>query len=121
MDREVSPTDPIVVYMDGFGDHMTFEMIEYGFKHGIQVALRPPHTSHLTQTEDLLNFPVLKCKLRIEVLKLSAKLATTQDGLTWGLLMPCLARAYDEGFSTERNVKAWQVAGMSGLCKNNKF
>jgi hypothetical protein len=112
MNRVVSPEDPIVIFCDGFGDHMSMQLIDYCRERGIIIILRVPHSSHLTQCEDVHNFPLLKKWIRIHVLEAASKYKHTQDGLTWEQLMPCVTKAWTLAFDKPNNHAAWRIAGM---------
>ena len=56
----VSLENSMVGICDVFGDHISVAVINFFQKHGIALILRPPHTSHALQTEDLVNFLVFK-------------------------------------------------------------
>ena len=49
-----------MVICDGHGSHFTLEALKFCRANGIVLILRPPHTSHVLQCEDLLNFNLLK-------------------------------------------------------------
>ena len=61
---DVSPENPAVGICNGFGDHISDEVLDFYQKHGIALILRPPHTIHTLQTEELVNLPVFKTAFR---------------------------------------------------------
>ena len=58
----MQPTEenPIVLICDGHGSHLTYEFLQKchggGTKPKMFLVLRPPHTSHRLQCEDVVNF-----------------------------------------------------------------
>jgi hypothetical protein len=57
---KVSRYNPVVVLLDGHCSHWSLEVLEYCVANGIHLVLRPPHTSHVSQGEDVINFLRLK-------------------------------------------------------------
>lgn len=57
---DLSPKNPVVLICDGVGPHVSNEFIYRCKEKGIEVILRPPHTSHVTQNEDIVHFGLLK-------------------------------------------------------------
>ena len=47
---------------DGHGSHFTLELLTYCRSVGIHIVLRPPHTTHILQGEDVVHFAVFKPK-----------------------------------------------------------
>ena len=52
--------DPIVVICDGHGSHMTLQLINFCRENNIVIVMRPPHTTHKLQGEDVQNFKNIK-------------------------------------------------------------
>ena len=40
---------PLILLMDGYGSHFTYEVLLWCRLHHIVIILRPPHTSHWLQ------------------------------------------------------------------------
>ena len=59
---DISPENPAVIIMDGHGSHFTLELLLYCRQVGFKVVLRPPHTTHILQGEDVVHFLVFKEK-----------------------------------------------------------
>ena len=57
---DLSPEHPAVLIMDGHGSHFTLDLLEYCRGIGLHVVLRPPHTTHVLQGEDVAHFGVFK-------------------------------------------------------------
>ena len=56
----LSPDNPGLLIMDGHGSHFTLELIDYCRSIGLHIVLRPPHTTHILQGEDVQHFSVFK-------------------------------------------------------------
>ena len=59
---DLSPDNPAVLIMDGHGSHFTLDMLRYCRSIGLHIVLRPPHTTHILQGEDVVHFLVFKGK-----------------------------------------------------------
>lgn len=46
--------------MAAIGSHFTLELLEYCRAIGLHIVLRPPHTTHILQGEDVVHFKVFK-------------------------------------------------------------
>lgn len=46
--------DPAVLVMDSHGSHFTLDLLTYCRHSGLHGLLRPPHTTHILQREDLV-------------------------------------------------------------------
>jgi hypothetical protein len=68
-----------MLIFDGFGDHMTAELINWCIAKGVVAEIIPPHTSHGLQVPDVGNFPAFKSKLRIETMLQSKKFALSHS------------------------------------------
>eukprot|EP00965_Chrysotila_dentata_P009536 310642-Pleurochrysis_carterae.AAC.1 len=58
-----SASTPLVVFCDGHGSHLTVDLVKFRRDNHVVVLLRVPHTSHLTQGEDLRNFQVFETEV----------------------------------------------------------
>lgn len=112
---DVSATNPIVIICDGHGSHLSLQLIEYARANHVQIALRVPHTSHITQGEDVSNFEVLKSEVRVRKSKML--LSNIQKKQLYRLqnsdFMKIVAPAWDAAFSTQRNLKGWERTGLN--------
>jgi hypothetical protein len=52
-----------LLIVDGHGSHFTWASLKYLKDHHIELILRPPHTTHWLQGEDLIGFALLKPRL----------------------------------------------------------
>ena len=57
---DASPDNKVVIICDGHGSHLSLEFLQLCRARGVILILRPPHTSHITQGEDVINFFNLK-------------------------------------------------------------
>eukprot|EP00965_Chrysotila_dentata_P026915 893248-Pleurochrysis_carterae.AAC.1 len=58
-----SASTPLVVFCDGHGSHLTVDLVKFCRDNHVVVLLRVPHTSHLTQGENLRNFQAFKTEV----------------------------------------------------------
>ena len=64
---DIAADNPIAIVCDGHGSHLTLPLIEFcraNHIHHIHVILCVPHTTHLTQGEDVTNFARFKPEFR---------------------------------------------------------
>jgi hypothetical protein len=73
---EVSPEKPVLLICDGYGSHLCWDFIQRCIAVGVHVILRPPHTSHVTQGEDVRggHFHTFHNSERVEKLNLTQRL-----------------------------------------------
>ena len=57
---DLSPSNPAILITDGHGSHFTLELLTYCRSIGLHILLRPPHTTHILQGEDVQHFMVFK-------------------------------------------------------------
>lgn len=86
--RVLKPTkeDPVVVICDGHGSHVTLELIEYCREHHIHIVLRPPHTTHKLQGEDVVNFR--HSKVDFQQQKMEVLCMLTSEAMAAGSIPP---------------------------------
>ena len=118
---KASKEDPVVVLLDGHGSHWSKPVLEYCIEGGIHLVLRPPHTSHVSQGEDVINFRKLKHKIRVacgELLAIRAFSVLRGDSgrpdnvvLTNKDLMECVKVPWEEAFAISSCRSAWAVTG----------
>jgi transposase-like protein len=58
--HDISPTNEYIIICDGHGSHLTVEFLQYAREKGFVIILRPPHTSHISQGEDVIHFRKFK-------------------------------------------------------------
>jgi hypothetical protein len=116
-----------VVTLDGHGSHLTVDFVRACRVNFIHIVLRIPHTTHLTQPEDLVNFGTLKNNLRNAILfKQSAMIiesfdrrrvdgkARIEHQLTFGnSLSELVPVAWANAFSVDKNKYAWRKSGIN--------
>jgi hypothetical protein len=69
-----------VVLCDGHSSHLTLDVLVDAHKRGIHIVCRPPHTSHKSQPEDVVNFAVFKPKWFLAVGMLHAQRIFAKGG-----------------------------------------
>ncbi|KAK3265163.1 hypothetical protein CYMTET_26140 [Cymbomonas tetramitiformis] len=109
-----TPQNPIGVICDGHGSHLSCELLSYCREVGVIVLLRPPHTTSISQGEDVVNFSKLKPLFRTaKARRLLAKLDETRSPyLSMADMMVCVAPGWMEAFNEENNRKAWAAIGI---------
>ena len=115
---------------DGHGSHLSREFLQLCLDRGVILILRPPHTSHVSQGEDVVNFFNFKGAAREKTLQASQKkyrlLPPYNDPLAWGGnqaketaqlgnsdLMFCVREPWEHAFSREKCKKAWDTTGLN--------
>ena len=108
-----------VLILGGHGSHATLEFLQAARKSHIVVALRVPHTTHITQGEGVVNFIVFKNKHnKAKHNHLAAKLANHGvAGAPLGLAgMPHFTNEpWREAHSIQSNQAAWRSVGVVPL------
>lgn len=112
---DVSPSNPILLICDGCGTHLKYEFLCECKKRGVHVVLRPPHTSHIIQPDDLITFKAFKTRFfqekeRLLVGKVAVSMLHVQK-LSSQDFMRCFTPAWEAAFSRENVAKSWRVAG----------
>ncbi len=110
--------DPVVILLDGHSSHWSLEVLEYCVENRIHLVLRPPHTLHISQGEDVINFLKLKnsiwrlCskKLAISTMSVLRCAGGTQDAvsLSNANLMECVKVQWEDTFSHSNCLKVWR-------------
>ena len=111
---DLSPEQPAVLIMDGHGSHFTLELLTYCRAIGLHVVLRPPHTTHILQGEDVVHFAVFKPKYhQAKMVALAAKIFGTRTyKLTASDLLKVAKGPWEEAFSLAQCQKAWAAIGI---------
>ncbi|KAL1526990.1 hypothetical protein AB1Y20_015679 [Prymnesium parvum] len=100
--------------MDGHGSHFTLELLTYCRSIGLHVVLRPPHTTHILQGEDVVHFGVFKAKYhQNKMMLLAKKVFMGKRRLTVADLLLACRDPWEEAFSLGNCVKAWSEIGVS--------
>ena len=111
---DLSPENPAVLIMDGHGSHFTLDLLEYCRALGLHVVLRPPHTTHVLQGEDVEHFAVFKpLYQQKKLLLMGERLFQGKSRLTAGDLLLCAKEAWERAFDLEHTLKAWAKIGIS--------
>ncbi|KAK3284999.1 hypothetical protein CYMTET_7374 [Cymbomonas tetramitiformis] len=113
---DMTPENPIAVICDGHGSHLSCQLLTFCREVGIIILLRPPHTTNISQGEDVVNFGKFKPLFRTaKAHRLLEKLNTGSKTLflDMGDLMPCTAAAWEAAFSKKENTKAWAAIGVN--------
>ena len=111
---DISPENPAILIMDGHGSHFTLELLSYCRAIGLHVVLRPPHTTHLLQGEDVQHFAVFKpLYQQKKLLAVNTKLLSGTHRLTVGDLLHCAKDAWERAFDLNNCLKAWEKIGVS--------
>ena len=110
----LSYENPGVLIMDGHGSHFTLELLSYCRSIGLHVVLRPPHTTHILQGEDVVHFLKFKgAYQQAKILKLGQKILQGQCRLTITDLLDIARAPWEEAFSLANCLKAWEAIGVS--------
>jgi hypothetical protein len=121
---DLSPDDnakKVLLICDGYGSHLSLPMLKRARELGVVIVLRPPHTSHLTQGEDVEggNFSTFHRLERITKLQVKngRELADQRrQGAGFQLVRSDIGGiihdAWQEGFSARVNAIAWQRIGV---------
>ena len=56
----IPPTCPVLLIMDGYGTHMSIELIELAQSNGVHLLCLPSHTTHILQPLDVGVFKSFK-------------------------------------------------------------
>jgi hypothetical protein len=116
---DLSKENPIVLICDGYGSHLAWDFIQACVKKGVHVILRPPHTSHVTQGEDVVggHFHTFHRLERVAKVNLSQALLASskkksQRKLQRRHVMQITANAWQDAFSVSVCQHAWQHIGI---------
>ena len=120
---DICEEKPIVILCDGHGSHLTLDLITFCRANHIRIVLRVPHTSHLTQGEDVCNFAVLKSRIRQEKARALTENITSTGNyrLESKDFMRVVAPAWNAAFARDVNIKAWQKTGLCPFTRSVLF
>ena len=111
---DLSPQNPAILIMDGHGSHFTLELLEHCREVGLHILLRPPHTTHVLQGEDVVHFGIFKPKYQAEKLRaLSAAVLAGRTSLTARDLLSCARGPWEEAFNQRNCLSAWEKTGIA--------
>ena len=121
---DLSQDRPVLLICDGYGSHLSLPFLKRAVELGVVIVLRPPHTSHLTQGEDVEggNFSTFHRKERVKKLEVKngRELGDQRrSGAGYQLMRSDMGviihDAWQEGFSYSVNATAWQRIGVYPL------
>jgi hypothetical protein len=118
---KASVDDPVIVIFEGHESHYAPEVLDFCLANGIHLVCRPPHTSQVSQGEDVINFKVLKKLIREAVgRRLARRVLESLHGggiaavsCTNRDLMDCVCEQWETAFGEGNCLKAWAVTGIS--------
>jgi hypothetical protein len=107
--------DPMIIGMDGHGSHITIGLLRFCLDNGIHIVLRPPHTSSITQGEDLVNFREVKPAFRQKKCMILGGKALRGQGASLGFtdMMECIHDPWVNAFDRRHNVESWEKMGLN--------
>jgi len=112
--------NPMVLLCDGHGSHISYEFLQAchggGATPKIFLILRPPHTSHKLQVEDVVSFGVYKPLLaKSRALAFMKKMLHSQrsSGLNMLDLNDICKAPWETAFSRVNNLSGWRTSGVS--------
>ena len=90
-------------------------MRRFCLANGIHIVLRPPHTSSVTQGEDLINFREVKPAFRQKNFMVLGAKALHGHGASLGFadMMECIHDPWIDAFDRTHNVEAWEKMGLN--------
>lgn len=120
---DLSPENPILLICDGYGCHLYLAFLKKARELGVRIILRPPHSSHVTQGEDVQggHFHTFHFHERKEKMALKSKLLLTprrnaqnmrSSQLLRSDIMAITKKAWMEAFAHGICVHAWQAIGI---------
>jgi hypothetical protein len=114
---DISPQNAVVLICDGYGSHLCWDFIQRCIEVGVHVILRPPHTSHVTQGEDVRGghfhtFHRLERKEKQLVTQQLLVSPTKDKKLHRRHVMRITKAAWEEAFSVRVCQHAWQAIGI---------
>jgi hypothetical protein len=116
-DISTEPGDGAVEVFDGCGVHISVERLEFNIANGIRSGVRPPHTSSLSQGEDVDIFRLFKPAYRRALQlcmreKMMAHKLQQPQPLTNFDLPRCIKEAWNAATSKEVIERAWNSDGL---------
>ena len=110
----LSPENPGLLIMDGHGSHFTLELLLYCRQIGLHILLRPPHTTHILQGEDVVHFGIFKPEYhRAKVTALAKKVLAGTYKLSVQDLLQVAKAPWEKAFNMHNGLKAWDAIGVS--------
>ena len=123
----LSVEHPAVIVCDGHGSHLTLELVDWARENNVYIVLRPPHTTHKLQGEDVQNFKAIKAsflkskqdlleKLDEEVRKRKRKFLPSSLGPEF--FVRAIKSVWEKHFSKDQNTKAWARIGVNPFTRS---
>ncbi|KAL1526897.1 hypothetical protein AB1Y20_015588 [Prymnesium parvum] len=110
---DLSVDNPALLIMDGHGSHFTLELLKYCRSIGLHVVLRPPHTTHIVQGEDVVHFHNFKPEYhQAKMMRLSQNVLSGNARLTVSELLSIAKKPWERAFNLENCLKAWASIGV---------
>ena len=122
----ISKERPLVIICDGHGSHLTWEFIQWCVDNNIMLLLRPPHTTQVTQGEDVHGFGIFKkAYTSAKIALFNERRAAIEDAKLRGEstrdlkkdlhssdLMNLVRAPWQAAFSRSNILKAWEKIGI---------
>ena len=100
--------------MDGHGSHFTLDLLMHCRAVGLHIVLRPPHTTHILQGEDVEHFAVFKPRYQQnKLMMMTRRIFGGKPSLTPGQSLQCAKEPWEKAFDLEHSLKAWAKIGVS--------
>lgn len=100
---------PGLLIVDGHGSHFTLELLNYCHSINLHIILRPPHTTHILQGEDVVHFRDFKPAYhQAKMLHIGRKAARGTFRLTTADLLLCAKRPWEQAFDLRHCLSAWE-------------
>lgn len=120
---DLTPENPILLICDGYGCHLYLAFLKKARELGVRIILRPPHSSHVTQGEDVQggHFHTFHVQERKDKMALKSKLLLAprrnahnmrSSQLLRSDIMAITKKAWEEAFAHGICVHAWQAIGI---------
>jgi hypothetical protein len=111
---DLSPENPVMLIFDGCSTHIGWPFITKARAMGFVCVLRPPHTTHKTQCEDVSQFPEFQARFRNErdLHSLGLRKAKGTTGvISFTDLMKITAKAWLPASSPKFIAAGWRKTG----------
>ena len=105
--------------MDGHGSHFTLDLLEYCRGIGLHVVLRPPHTTHVLQGEDVEHFGVFKpLYQQRKLVVMGERILGGKTRLSAGDLLFCAKVPWETAFNMQHCLRAWEKIGVNPFTRS---
>jgi hypothetical protein len=112
-EAEVAVLEKAMVLCDGHGDHITASCVKVMRENHICCLLRPPHTSHVIQVEDVGNFAQLGTGFRQSKHSRLAAVMFAENRMSLKVedYAACIAAPFNAAFCYDKNKAGWAKSG----------